>query len=72
MVFLRFFCGFFAVFLRFFCGFFAVFLRFFCGFFVVFVVFLRFLFAITSYEDEKVNVIFNHKICAESKIFLFF
>ena len=57
-VFLRFF-------LRFFLFFFAVSLCFLCFF-------LRSLFAIASYEDENVNVIFNHKICAESKIFLLF
>ena len=70
--FLRFFavCVFF--FLRFvsffllFLWFFSVFLRCFFG------LCLRFLFAIASFIDENVNVIFNYKICAGSKIFLLF
>ena len=49
----------------FFCGFFAVF----CVFFAFF---LRFVFVIALYGEEKVNVILSHKICAESKIFLLF
>ena len=67
-----FFCGLCFFFLRFvsffllFLWFFSVFLRCFFG------LCLRFLFAIASFIDENVNVIFNYKICAGSKIFLLF
>ena len=44
----------------------------FAYFSVFFAFFLRFVFVIALYGDEKVNVILSHKICAESKIFLLF